>query len=86
MANLQAAVNLQKNLLEEGYKSIALCDIQDDGLVTISYYVLSKDEGIYETNDPCQLNGKIDLNSEKAVQIIDRWINQISIYPDPSSI
>jgi len=83
MAKVSPAVNLQKELLEKGFRSIEFCDDQDDGMVTISHYFLTKEKGPSQNTDSCLIRKWYDLEGEEAVQILEKWMAQIVIFPDP---
>ena len=82
MNKLSAATKLQNELQEKGFMSIQLCDYLDDGMVTIGHYVLSKEEKPEDNNYPCPFNKWYDLAGEEAVQILEKWMTQIVIFPD----
>jgi hypothetical protein len=86
MQKVNEAAKLQNDLLEKGFRSIERCDDLDDGIVTISHYVLSKDEKPSEISSDCPLHKLFDLTSEEAVEILQKWMNQTVIYPDPRSL
>ena len=86
MAKVKPAENLQKKLLEKGFKSIEFCDDQDDGMVTISHYFLTKEEGPSKNTDSCLIHNWYDLASDEAAQILEKWITQMAVYPDPRSL
>jgi hypothetical protein len=83
MAEIKAAVKLQEQLLEKGFKSIEFCDDIEDGLVTISHHYLTKDEGPSKDTKPCLNHKWYDLASVEAVQILEKWMAQTEIFPDP---
>jgi hypothetical protein len=80
--NLNYAEKLQSDLLNKGFKRIELCDIEDDGVVEIKHYTLSKADEPSKP-DSCLYFHSIDLNSEQALNVLENWMNQIMINPDP---
>ena len=81
----KSAAELQKHLIDKGYVTIEFCDIEEDGFVEILHYSLSKNDEIAKP-DSCILHESLDLNSAKALKVLDSWLSQIKIYPDPRSL
>jgi len=81
----QRAIELQKTLLDQGYKVLEFCDEIDDGIVMSSHFNLSKDDEIAKP-DSCVLYKRIDLESEDAFQILLSWVKQTVINPNPKII
>ena len=86
MAIQTPAVTLQEHLIEKGFRSIELCDDQDDHMVTITHYTLSKSDKPSENPDPCLMYKWYDLAGEEAVEILQKWIDQTAIHPDPRTL
>jgi hypothetical protein len=79
------ARQLQQKLLDQGYKTLELCDDDDDGGVFFEYYNLSKEDEIAKP-DSCFMYTKIPVESVEAFQILFGWVKQTIIYPDPRNI
>jgi hypothetical protein len=86
MSVKKEAVKLQNELLEKGFRSIERCDDHDDYMVTITHYSLSKSDKPSENTELCFLYKWFDLGSEEAVEILEKWMDQSTIYPDPRSL
>jgi hypothetical protein len=86
MAKKSPAIKLQEELLEKGFRSIELCDDQDDHMVTITHYSLSKRDKPSENPDPCLMYKWFSLGSDEAVEILEKWMDQTAIHPDPRSL
>jgi hypothetical protein len=86
MATQSPAVKLQNELLDKGFRSIEKCDIIDDGVVTITHYALSKEIRPSDNRETCPLYHWHHLADEEAVQILEKWISQTVIYPDPRNL
>ncbi len=81
----QRASDLQRKLLAQGYKTLELCDDDDDGGVFFEYYNLSKDDEIAKP-DSCFGYTKNPLESEEAFRILLGWVKRTIISPDPREI
>ena len=79
------AANLQQTLVDKGYKFLDFCDTEENGMNTIHHYSLSKNDEIAKP-DGCLLFTQIDLQSKEALEVLEHWLNQIDIYPDPRSL
>ena len=84
LKNVDAA-NLQQSLVDKGYKFLDFCDTEENGMNTIHHYSLSKNDEIAKP-DSCLLFTQIDLQSKEALEVLEHWLNQIDIYPDPRSL
>lgn len=77
------AERLQQDLLNKGFLSIEICDVIDDEYVSIEHCVLTKSNKDSEHSDSCILYKRFDLSSQEAIELLEKWVEQISIYPDP---
>jgi len=85
MQEQKAAVKLQQELLNMDFKFIVFCDFEDQGPVEIRHYSLSKNDEIAKP-DSCLFYEAIDLKSERALEVLQSWMIQIKIHPDPRTI
>jgi hypothetical protein len=80
-----SAEDLQNYLVEMGYLYIEFCDIENDDPVEIYHYSLSKKDEPLKP-ESCLLYEAIDLKSDKALRVLQSWMSQIRIHPDPRTI
>ncbi len=89
MFNTQQAVKLQKELIEKGYNYIHIYTDQFDGIVSILHCVLLKEPIENDYTPYCQLDDvdiTYHLSSEEALELLEHWVEQIRISPDPRSL
>lgn len=86
MATQSRAAKLQNELLDKGFRSIEKCDIIDDGVVNLTHYALSKGIRPSDNRETCPLYYWYHLADEEALQILEKWISQTVIYPDPRNL
>jgi hydrogenase maturation factor len=83
MTNKEKAVMLQKELIEKGYNYINICADQEDGIVSILHCALLKEHMEDDYFPGCDMDITYHLSSDKALELLEQWVEQISIYPDP---
>jgi len=86
MKKVNKAARLQSELLDKGFNFIEICDETDDGAVSILHCVLIREVGETHSSAVCPVSIIYDLSSDNALEILEKWLEQITIYPDPRTI
>jgi hypothetical protein len=87
MFKKQQAVKLQKDLLQKGYNFINICaEFEDDDIVSILHCVLLREHTEDEYCPTCPLDITYHLSSEDALKLLEHWVEQVRISPDPRKL
>jgi hypothetical protein len=81
--NQVAVKKLQAELLDKGYKYLRLCDEESTNPV-VKHYTIEKSSDV--DSRYCIDNSLIELEDEKAIEILDCFLNPIVIHPNPLEV
>jgi hypothetical protein len=81
------AVKLQKDLLQKGYNFINICaEFEDDDIVSRLHCVLLREQPEDEYYPTCPIDITYHLSSEDALELLEHWVEQVRISPDPRKL
>lgn len=80
------AKQFQKILLNKGFNIFEKVEIVDDGIVYTTHYNLLKGNETRLTDSPFLYISRISIKSAAGLDILENWVKQTVISPDPRNI